>query len=235
MIHKRHIEELVAANDAGIGDAMDSLFNQNFLILNWNSVEMTFPTCGSLTSLTCEQLYPEGRSDCSVLQWTAELDGSGAPAYIMAGMTFKIGYYISGLSLDIFKQIYKLGAGREPKGDEIPYFLFKTGFYTSQQEPNTPSTAIVGGSRIERGDPVNHTAPITGGFSNVVLTEWCWADGVKQTECPQFSNKWSLDGYYYVDGKPYGEHTDDNTVRGLWLLEIPAAYSKAKHIKWYTT
>lgn len=235
MIHRRHIEELVEDNDAGIGDALHSLFNQNFLILNWNSVEMAFPVCGSLKSLTCEQLYPEGRYDCSVLQWTAELDGSGAPAYIMAGMNFHIGYYISGLSLAVFKQIYKIGAGREPEGDEIPSFLFKSGYYNPQWQPETPSTAIIGGSKIQRGDPVNHVAPITGGFPNVVLSEWCWADGVKQTETPSFSNMWALDNYYYVDGKPYGEYTSDNTVRDLWLLDIPTAYSKAKEIKWYTT
>lgn len=230
MIHRRHIEELVTVNDAGIGDAFGTLFNQNFIILNYEDLSLTFPVAGSLRSLTCHQ--QKTRPDCSVLEWNAELDGTGAPAYILAGLDFRIGFYVQSLSVDVYKQIFKMEHGRDPKPNEIPKVMYSGGFYDTEWIAETPSRTS---PTLESGKPVNHTTILNMGFGDATLSEYCWADGVKQTKTPTFSNKWGLDTYYYIDGKPYGDGEKwCNQAYDFWKLEIPEEYSKAKHIKWYT-
>lgn len=231
MIHRRHIEELVDANDAGIGDAFGTLFNQNFIVLNWEDLDLSFPVAGSLRSLTCHQ--QKTRPDCSVLEWNAELDGTGAPAYILAALDFSIGFYVQGLSVDIYKQIFKMEHGRDPKPDEIPKVMYRSGFYDTEWQAETPGHIS---PTLESGKPVNHTTILNIGFGAAKLSEYCWADGVKQIETPEFQYKWGLDANYYIDGKPYGAGGKwDNQAYDFYKLEIPKAYSKAKHIKWYTT
>lgn len=231
MIHKRHIEELVEANDAGIRDVFGTLFDQNFIVLNWEDLDLSFPVAGSLRSLTCHQ--QRTRPDCSVLEWNAELDGTGAPAYILAGLDFHIGFYVQGLSVDIYKQIFKVKHGRDPKPDEIPKVMYRSGFYDTEWIAETPSWTS---PTLESGKPVNHTTLLHIGFGDVTLSEYCWADGVKQIKTPEFKAKWGLDNFYYIDGKPYADGDKGaNQAYDFFKLEIPKEYSKAKHIKWYTT